>query len=80
MYGRLGASVRNRAGLAYYSLSRINASFGPGTWRMLAGVNPANVDKTVKLMMREAERMDWDAYARTREYVWSVLQALDERG
>ena len=25
-------------------------------------------------------RMDWDAYARTREYVWSVLQALDERG
>ena len=57
MYGRLGASVRNRAGLAYYSLSRINASFGPGTWRMLAGVNPANVDKTVKLMMREAERM-----------------------
>ena len=25
-------------------------------------------------------RMDWDAYARTCEYVWSVLQALDERG
>ena len=51
------ASAWQRAGLAYYSLSRINASFGPGTWRMLAGVNPANVDKTVKLMMREAERM-----------------------
>ena len=24
-------------------------------------------------------RMDWDAYVRAREYVWSVLQALAER-
>ena len=34
----------------------------------------------VQLANTKLARMDWDAYARTREYVWSVLQALAERG
>lgn len=57
MYGRLGDKVRNKLGLAYYSFSRVDGSFGPGTWRMSAGVNPDNIEAAKDAMLREAERM-----------------------
>jgi|TARA_B110000263_G_scaffold248870_1_gene264853 zinc protease len=53
MYGRLGKTVRKKHGLAYYSFSRADASFGPGTWRLIAGVDPTNVDTAINLMLEE---------------------------
>ena len=57
MYGRLGKTVRKKHGLAYYSFSRADASFGPGTWRLIAGVDPTNVDTTIKVMLEEIDRL-----------------------
>jgi zinc protease len=54
MYGRLGKNVRNKLGLAYYSFSRVDGSLGPGTWRMIAGVNPTNVEAAKEAMLHEA--------------------------
>ncbi len=44
MYGRIGAEVREKNGMAYYSYSRIDGGLGPGAWRVVAGVDPSNVD------------------------------------
>ena len=57
MYGRLGDNVRNKLGLAYYCYSRVDGSFGPGTWRMAAGVNPDNVEVAKDAMLHEARRL-----------------------
>ena len=57
MYGRLGKRVRKKQGLAYYSFSRANGSFGPGTWRLIAGVNPEKVDTAVAAMLAEIKRL-----------------------
>ncbi|MGC9400118.1 MAG: M16 family metallopeptidase [Anaerolineae bacterium] len=53
MMGRLGESVRSRNGLAYYAYSRIDGGKGPGPWRLIAGVNPANVEQAIALMRDE---------------------------
>ena len=53
LYGRLGHSVRETNGLAYYVHSVIDGGIGPGPWRVTAGVNPANVDKAVDLILEE---------------------------
>ena len=57
MYGRLGASVRETHGLAYYIYSRVDGGPGPGPWRILAGVNPTNVDQSLSLIRDEIRRM-----------------------
>jgi len=57
MYGRLGKIVRTTNGLAYYVYSNIEGGKGPGPWRIIAGVNPANVDKTVALILQELHRL-----------------------
>jgi zinc protease len=57
MYGRLGASVRETHGLAYYIYSRVDGGPGPGPWRILAGVNPSNVDQSLSLIRDEIRRM-----------------------
>lgn len=56
MMGRIGASVRERSGLAYYAYSNLSAGVGPGAWMVNAGVNPSNVDKTVDLVIKELQR------------------------
>ncbi len=56
MMGRIGASVRERSGLAYYAYSGLNAGVGPGSWEFIAGVNPANLDKAVHLILTEVKR------------------------
>ena len=55
MMGRLGHSVREEAGLAYYAYSSLTASMGPGAWEMAAGVNPKNIDQTIALIIKEVE-------------------------
>ncbi len=57
MMGRLGDNVRTKRGLAYYSFSRADGSFGPGTWRLIAGVNPHKVDTAIAAMLGEINRL-----------------------
>ncbi|PWH12566.1 MAG: insulinase family protein [Anaerolineae bacterium] len=56
MMGRIGDVVREQAGLAYYAYSSLSAGYGPGTWEVSAGVNPANVEKTIELICAELRR------------------------
>lgn len=57
LYGRLGASVRDRQGLAYYVYSSLGAGVGAGPWMVRAGVNPANVDKAIVAIEEELQRL-----------------------
>lgn len=57
MYGRIGAEVREKRGLAYYSYSRLEGGLGPGPWRVIAGVNPANVTQAIDAIRHEIRRM-----------------------
>jgi len=56
MMGRVGESVREKAGLAYYVYSSLSAGVGPGAWTVNAGVNPANVKKASDLVIKELKR------------------------
>lgn len=56
MMGRLGKSVREEAGLAYYAYSSLSASLGPGAWEMIAGVNPRNIEQTIQLITAQAQQ------------------------
>jgi zinc protease len=56
MMGRIGDSVREKAGLAYYAYSSLYAGVGPGSWEVSAGVNPANVEKATDLIVTELKR------------------------
>lgn len=55
MLGRIGESVRNKAGLAYYAGSSVNSWLDGGDWEFMAGVNPANTEKAVELIIKEIE-------------------------
>ena len=53
LMGRLGATVRDKEGLAYYVYSRAQAGFLAGPWAVRAGVNPRNVDRAEEGIVRE---------------------------
>jgi zinc protease len=57
LYGRLGDNVREDQGLAYYSFSRLSGGLGPGPWQVIAGVDPANVERAVESIRHEIGRM-----------------------
>jgi len=56
LMGRIGDSVREKAGLAYYAYSNLGGGVGPDPWMVAAGVNPANEEKTTDLIFKEIER------------------------
>lgn len=56
LMGRIGDVVREEAGLAYYAYSSLGGGLGPGPWRVIAGVNPANVEQAVELCRSEIGR------------------------
>ncbi len=56
MMGRIGESVREKSGLAYYAYSSLSAGVGPGSWEFIAGVNPDNLEKTIHLINSEIRR------------------------
>jgi len=60
MMGRIGEVVREKSGLAYYAHSSLASGLGPGSWEISAGVNPANVEKTVNLIVQELARFAKD--------------------
>ena len=55
LMGRIGDSVREKSGLAYYAYSSVSAGQGPGAWYISAGVNPTNVEKAIDLITKELE-------------------------
>lgn len=57
MMGRIGQSVREELGLAYYAGSSLNGGLGPGPWSVSAGVNPANVDLAIARIVDELRRL-----------------------
>jgi zinc protease len=56
MFGRIGESVRNQAGLAYYAYSSLSSSIGPGPWTVAAGVAPENLEEAIDLIKIELQR------------------------
>ena len=57
MMGRIGKSVRDEQGLAYYARSSIHATRGPSAWVATAGVSPDKVTQAVDSMRYEWVRM-----------------------
>jgi zinc protease len=57
MMGRLGRHLRDEQGLAYFVYSRLDGGLGPGPWVVVAGVDPANVERTIEGAQAEIRRM-----------------------
>jgi zinc protease len=55
--GRLGDSIRERQGMAYYASSSLDANVVPGPLTIRAGVNPANVDRAVASIEEEIAKL-----------------------
>jgi zinc protease len=55
--GRLGDSIRERQGMAYYAFSGLDANVIPGPLTVRAGVSPANVERAVASIDEELRKM-----------------------
>lgn len=53
MMGRIGGAVREKAGLAYSASTSLNGWISAGSWEISAGVNPANVEKAIEIILAE---------------------------
>jgi zinc protease len=58
--GRLGDSIRERQGMAYYVFSSFDANIAEGPLVIRAGVSPSNIDRTIQSIDEEVERMAKD--------------------
>ena len=72
--GRLGDSIRETQGMAYYVFSGLDAHVIPGPFIVRAGVNPANVERAVASIDAELERLAADGptereLAESRQYL-----------
>lgn len=56
MMGRLGKSIREDQGLAYYAGSGLGGGMGPSPWRVSAGVAPKDVDTAIASILVEIRR------------------------
>ena len=57
MGGRLGDSIRERQGMAYYAFSNLDANVVEGPLTIRAGVSPANVDRALSSIDEEIGRL-----------------------
>lgn len=57
MMGRIGQSVREEQGLAYYAYSRLQGGLGPSPWFAAAGVAPAHIDQAIDSICQQIERI-----------------------
>lgn len=57
MMGRLGESVREKQGLAYYCRSTLASSLGPAPWSVATGVAPDKVEQAIASIQAEIRRM-----------------------
>lgn len=53
LMGRLGESVREKQGLAYYAFSGLEVGIGTGFWSARAGVNPDNIERAIETVLAE---------------------------
>ena len=60
MGGRLGDSIRERQGMAYYVFSTFDANLAAGPLMIRAGISPANVDRAVGSIDEEIGRLGRD--------------------
>jgi zinc protease len=58
--GRLGDSIRERQGMAYYVFSALEANLIPGPLIIRAGVSPADVDRAVASIDEQLETLAMD--------------------
>jgi zinc protease len=58
--GRLGESIRERQGMAYYAFSSLDANVIPGPLIIRAGVNPSNVERAVESIDTELSTLAAD--------------------
>jgi zinc protease len=84
--GRLGDSIRERQGMAYYVSSSLDANIGVGPLTIRAGVSPANVDRAVASIDEEVTRLLRDGLTaqeldESRRYlIGSIPRALETNG
>ena len=55
--GRLADNIRERQGMAYYAFSAFDPSVGPGPLLVRAGVDPRNVDRTIRAIDHEVRQL-----------------------
>ena len=60
--GKLGDSIRERQGMAYYVYSSLDATFGPGPFSIRAGVAGANVERTIASIDAELNAVIKDGF------------------
>jgi zinc protease len=84
--GRLGDSIRERQGMAYYVSSVLDANLSQGPLVIRAGVSPANVDRAIASIDEELERLRRDGLSarelnESRQYlIGSMPRALETNG
>ena len=74
LQGRLGASLRERQGLAYHVGSYMESAPAPAPWAVRAGVNPANVDRAIAGILEEVRRLSAESV--TEEELSGIKQHL----
>ena len=57
MMGRIGKSVREEQGLAYYAYSTLHGGLGPSPWSASAGVAPEMVEQAIDSILAEIRRI-----------------------
>ncbi len=86
LMGRVGDSVREKAGLAYYAYSSLGGGLGPDPWIIAAGVNPANEEQATELIFREVERFTTELVSEEElsdsksNYIGSMPISLESNG
>jgi zinc protease len=84
--GRLGDSIRERQGMAYYVFSSFDANVVEGPLVVRAGVSPANVDRAIASIDEEMRRMATDGMtpgelADCKQYlIGSIPRLLETNG
>jgi zinc protease len=84
--GRLGDSIRERQGMAYYVFSSFDANVVEGPLLIRAGVNPANVDRAIASIDEEVRRMAEEGLSEAeladcKEYlIGSIPRLLETNG
>ena len=84
--GRLGDSIRERQGMAYYVFSSFDANVVEGPLIVRAGVNPANVERAIASIDEEIRRMAADGMtpgelADCKQYlIGSIPRLLETNG
>jgi zinc protease len=76
--GRLGDSVRDRDGLAYYVSSHLQAGISAGPWVVQAGVNPSNLERALtgieaELVRLRSEPVSADELLEAQDYLTGSL-------